>query len=295
MPDDRIDINISLVRKLVDSQFPQWVDLPITAAEPMGWDNYTYRLGTDMKVRLPSASRYAMQVEKEHRWLPKLASFLPLPIPAPAAVGKPAYGYPWPWSISRWIDGDVAGLDRIADLSEFAVDLAQFLNALQAVDATNGPPAGPQNFYRGGPLTVYDAETRRAIDALGDRIDTVAMIALWDAALQSTWTGPPVWVHGDVSAGNLLVKDGRLSAVIDFGSSGVGDPACDLAIAWTRLSTESREAFRAALNADDGLWIRGCAWALWKALITVDTAAHPPGARSPKEVIDEIVARGPLS
>ncbi len=239
-----VEIDASLVRRLVAAQFPQWADLPIRPVERSGWDNWTFHLGEDMSVRLQSAERYRLQVEKEHRWLPRLAPLLPLPIPVPLAMGVPAEGYPWHWSVYRWLEGENATPERIADLPQFATDLARFLVALQAIDPSGGPPPGPHNFFRGGPLEVYDAETRVTIATLGDRIDAGALTEVWEAALAATWQGPPVWVHGDVAAGNLLVSRGRLGAVIDFGSSGVGDPACDVTIAWSFLSGESREAFR---------------------------------------------------
>src|SRR3712207_6823964 len=232
---DREDIEVALVQRLISAQFPQWAHLPITPAVPQGWDNRTFRLGAKMSVRLPSAAPYALQVEKEHRWLPELAPHLPLPIPVPLAKGAPAEGYPFNWSIYRWLEGETARTERVDDLIEFATTLADFLAALQRIDPTGGPPPGRHNFFRGGPLTVYDAETRQAIAALDGRIDTDAATAVWEAALAATWHGPPVWFHGDVAAGNLLVEGGRLSAVIDFGTSGVGDPSCDVAIAWTRF------------------------------------------------------------
>jgi aminoglycoside phosphotransferase (APT) family kinase protein len=277
---------------LVDTQFPQWAHLPVVPVRFGGWDNITFHLGNEMSMRLPSAQGYAAQVEKEHRWLPRLAPFLPLPIPVPLAMGLPAHGYPWHWSIYRWLDGEVAAIERIADLAEFATTLAHFLTALQRIDPTGGPPAGPHSFYRGGPLTVYDPETRQAIAALQGEIDTYAAAEVWEAALNATWHGPPVWVHGDVAAGNLLVKEGLLSAVIDFGCSAVGDPACDLTIAWTLLSDESREAFRAALPVDGAAWARGRGWALWKALITLAEYIHtdPAKAREARRVIDEVLA-----
>ena len=232
-----------------------------------------------MSVRLPSAARYALQVEKEQRWLPILAPQLPLPIPVPLAMGRPAEDYPWPWSVYRWIDGETATIERIADVRQFAVTLAEFLAALQAIDAGGGPAPGPHNFFRGGPPAYYDDETRQAIATLDGRIDSDAATEVWERALASAWQGPPVWVHGDVASGNLLVRDGRLSAVIDFGSSGVGDPACDLYIAWTFLEGESRDAFRAALPLDDATWQRGRGWTLWKALITLAAAhRHQPAA-----------------
>ena len=289
---DREDIDVALVERLISAQFPQWADLPITPAVPQGWDNKTFRLGAQMSVRLPSAAPYASQVEKEHRWLPELASHLPLPIPVPLAKGSPAEGYPFNWSVYRWLEGETASTERVDDLIEFATTLADFLAALQRIDPAGGPPPGRHNFFRGGPLTVYDAETRQAITALDGRIDADAATAVWEAALAAKWHGPPVWVHGDVAAGNLLVEGGRLSAVIDFGTSGVGDPSCDLAIAWTLFGGESRDAFRAALQVDDAPWARGRGWVLWKCLITL--AAHidtnPPEAGRIRREIDDIIA-----
>jgi aminoglycoside phosphotransferase (APT) family kinase protein len=245
-----------------------------------------------MTVRLPSAEGYVLQVEKEQRWLPVLAPHLPLPIPVPLAKGAPGEGYPCPWSIYRWLDGEIATIGRIDDLRRFATALADFLAALQQTDATDGPPAGQHSFFRGAPLDVYDPETRTAIAALDGRIDTDTATAVWDAALESTWQRPPVWFLGDVAVGNLLVKDGQLSAVIDFGCSGVGDPACDLVIAWTFLSGESRRAFRSAMQLDDATWARARGWALWKALITVAGQPAAPsiqGTQS-RRVIEEVLA-----
>ncbi len=292
MPADNVAIDVSLVGRLVAAQFPQWADLEIRRVEFDGWDNRTFRLGEDMSVRMPSAEGYAPQVEKEHRWLPRLAPLLPLPIPTPLAMGAPGEGYPWHWSVYRWLDGEIATLERIADLHHFATRLAHFLTALQRIDPAGGPPPGPHSFYRGGPLAIYDAETQQAIETLNGKIDTDAAIAVWEAALRATWLGPPVWFHGDVAAGNLLVRDGRLSAVIDFGCSGVGDPACDMTVAWTLLSGDSREAFRSALPVDDATWARGRGWALWKGLITLaeymDT--DPAKAGEARRVIEEVLA-----
>lgn len=289
---NKIPIDVSLVRRLIATQFPQWADLPINPVECSGWDNRTFHLGEHMTVRLPSAMEYSAQVEKEHCWLPKLAPFLPLPIPVPIAKGKPAEGYPWHWSIYRWIDGKTASLERIVDLRQFAAALAEFLAALHSIDATDGPVAGLHNFYRGGPLNTYDAETRAAIATLGCSIDAEAVTAVWDNALASTWHGSPVWVHGDVAVGNLLVEQGRLSAVIDFGCMGVGDPACDLVIAWTLFKGDSREAFRRALPLDRATWARGRGWALWKALIAcaAGTGTNHLEVEKSRLVIDEVLA-----
>ncbi len=289
---DGVRIDAALVRRLISSQFPRWADLPVDPVEVGGWDNRTFRLGAHMTVRLPSAAQYALQVEKEQRWLPKLAPLLPLAVPVPLAKGAPAEGYPYPWSVYRWLEGETATLERIADLRRFAVALAEFLNALRRIDPAGGPSPGRHNFFRGGPLTVYDAETRQAIATLDGRVDTEAALAAWEAALGAEWAGHPVWFHGDVAFGNLLVRNGRLSAVIDFGTSGVGDPACDLAIAWTLFRGESRVAFRAALGPDDATWARGRGWTLWKGLITlaehIDT--NPMMAEEARRVIDEVLA-----
>jgi aminoglycoside phosphotransferase (APT) family kinase protein len=291
-PFTREDITVALVRRLIAAQFPRWAGLPIRPVAFDGWDNRTFHLGADMSVRLPSAQGYTAQVAKEHRWLPRLAPLLPLPIPVPLALGVPGEGYPWQWSVYRWLDGEIASAERIADLRAFATALAHFLTALQRIDPAGGPPPGPHNFWRGGPLTVYDVETRQTIAALDGLIDTEAATAAWDAALAAPWPGPPVWVHGDVAVGNLLVQTGRLSAVIDFGCSAVGDPACDLVIAWTLLSGASRAAFVAGVPVEAAAWARGRGWALWKALITLAGSLHtdPAKADEARRVIAAVLA-----
>lgn len=274
---ERVKVDEATVAALVADQFPTWAGLPVTRVQPGGWDNRTFRLGADLLVRMPAAAHYLAQVEKEQMWLPRLAPGLPLPIPAPVAVGAPGHGYPFPWSICAWIAGEtVAAIDGL-DHELLARDLADFLLALHALEASDGPAAGPHNFHRGGDLAVYDGQTRAAVETLGGQIDGAAALALWDAALTTRWTAQPVWIHGDVAPGNLLVRDGRLAAVIDFGTCGVGDPACDLAFAWTFLDDEARDAFRRRLALDDDTWLRGQAWALWKALIVV---AGAPGVHT---------------
>jgi aminoglycoside phosphotransferase (APT) family kinase protein len=194
--------------------------------------------------------------------------------------------------VYRWIDGEIATRERVADMPQFAKVLAGFLVALQEIGATDGPLTGAHSFYRGGPLTTYDEQTRKAIAALEGMIDTRTATDAWDTALASSRHGSPVWVHGDVAPGNLLVRDGRLSAVIDFGCSCVGDPACDLVIAWTFFEGESREAFRAGLTLDDATWARGRGWALWKALIVLAGISSTTAieARTSQRTLDEVVA-----
>jgi len=284
-------IDVALVRRLVAEQFPQWAGQLVTPVLPGGWDNRTFRLGDTMLVRLPSAAGYAASVAKEQHWLPALAPHLPLPIPVPLAQGTPGAGFPWPWSVYGWLDGADAGTGRIDDLTTFATDLAAFLTALQDVDATDGPLPGAHNWYRGAPLDHYDAESRRAISALGDAVDGRAATRAWEAALSTTWQRPPRWFHGDVAVGNLLVRDGRLAGVLDFGTCGVGDPACDLVIAWTLLDGESRASFRAGLELDEDTWARGRGWALWKALIVRAglTATNAAQAQHPDAVIRAVL------
>lgn len=264
-----LNINTDLVRGLIADQFPQWSGLPVREVVPNGWDNRTFRLGDDKSIRLPSAERYVAQVEKEHRWLPIIAAGLRLPIPIPLAMGKPSDDYPWLWSVYGWIEGEVATSDRIGDMPLFALSLGEFLRDLRGIGTSGAPIPGVGNFYRGGDLSVYDAETREAIGMLDGKFDLDAAVLsrVWGTALASSWHETGVWIHGDVSSGNLLVRDGELAAVIDWGGMAVGDPACDLAIAWTMFDAGSRAVFRDTLDLDDATWERGRGWTLWKALI----------------------------
>jgi len=268
---DSLKINVSLVKKLIKEQFPQWSDFAINPVELSGFDNRTFHLGTKMSIRLPSAQSYAAQVQKEQRWLPLLSPHVSCTIPQPIAMGNPSENYPWNWSIYSWIEGKSANTlsDHDMNLQKIAMDLAHFINELHTIDTTNGPLPGPHNYYRGGPLAIYDVETRNAINQLPDLIDTNAAISLWNKALDAQWNKKPVWVHGDFSAGNILIKNNQLNAVIDFGCMGIGDPACDLTIAWTLLTSDSRKTFKSHVNIDSDTWARARGWALWKSLITI--------------------------
>lgn len=289
---DILIIDTTLVRKLIDSQFPQWKHLEIKPVIHGGWDNRTFHLGGTMLVRMPSSQEYAAKVEIEQKWLPILAPQLQLKIPIPLAMGKPGNGYPWNWSIYRWIEGETAVFAPVSDLNKFARDLAQFLVALQKIDTSGGPLPGVHNFYRGGSLEVYDSQTRQALALLKDKIDVAAATKIWEIALATKWNKAPVWVHGDISLGNLLVQNGQLSAVIDFGGLAVGDPACDLAIAWTFFKDESREIFRSTLDLDEGTWARGRGWTLWKALIVASGICETNNIEGKDcwRIIDEVIA-----
>lgn len=261
-------INEQLARRLVDSQFPQLSSLSLKPVARQGVDNRTFRLGDDLSVRLPAGDWYALQVAKEQHWLPRLAPLLPLPIPQPLAQGAPAIGYPYTWSIYRWLDGTTAA-EAITDWTAVASLLGTFLSSLHRIDASGGPEPGPHNFFRGGPVTVYADETAAATTALGTEVDRAAIELVWQAATATQWTAEPRWFHGDVAPDNLLTHGGQLTAVIDFGTSGIGDPACDTVIAWTHLDSISRTRFRRAIDVDIHTWERGRGWALWKALITL--------------------------
>jgi aminoglycoside phosphotransferase (APT) family kinase protein len=290
---DEIETDVSLVGRLLAAQFPQWADLPIEPVISAGTDNAIYRLGDDMAVRLPRIHWATGQVDKEHRWLPRLAPLLPLAIPVPLAKGKPGEGYPWHWSVCRWLEGETATIERIVDPRQAATDLAQFIAALQRIDSTGGPPPGQYNSFRGVPLAMRDSQTRAAITALHGMINVDAVTATWEAALQApAWRDPPVWIHGDLQSGNLLTQQGRLSAVIDFGCLGVGDPACDLIVAWNFLSAETREVFRVALPVDEATWTRGRGWALSVGLIALPyyKTTNPVLAGISRRTIDEVLA-----
>ena len=263
MHDDEVLTDVDLVRRLLRSQFPEWAELPIERVESAGTDNALYRLGEDLVVRMPRVESAIGQAEKERRWLPRFAPHLPVAIPTPIASGDPGEGYPWDWSIYGWLEGENATIDKIADQRLLAADLASFVAVLREIDSTGGPLAGRHNFYRGVPLAMRDEPTREALASCGGLVDTEAALAAWEASLEvPLWEEAPVWVHGDIQSGNLLAVDGRLSAVIDFGGLGLGDPAVDLIVAWNLLSAGTRPAFREALEVDDATWLRGRGWAL---------------------------------
>jgi len=284
---DEIHTDAQLVARLLAGQFPQWAHLPIEPVSSAGTDNALYRLGDDLVVRLPRIHWAVESLDKEHRWLPRLAPLLPVAIPIPLVKGAPAEGYPWHWSVYRWLDGENPTIDHHGDSRRLAGELASFLTALQRIDPTDGPPAG-----RGGPLAARDEPTRAAIDALRGMIDTDAATAAWEAALQvPPWTLPPVWVHADLAPGNVLLVGQRLGGVIDFSGLGLGDPACDLAIAWNLLPEGVRDLFRTTLQVDDATWARGRGWALSIALIQLPyyRETNPALAASARHVIREVL------
>lgn len=260
MHPDEIDIDGSLVSPLIAKQFPRWAHLPITKVQSAGTDNAIYRLGDDMAVRLPRLPSAAETVDKEQQWLPRLAPLLPLAIPVPLGKGAPGEGFPHPWSVYRWLDGEDLVDQPDVDLPDAAVQLGRFVAALQRIDATGGPPS-----FRGGPVSILGDRVRAEIRDLGAEgtVDADLATAAWETALTAqVWDGPPVWVHADLYPVNLLARNGRLTAVIDFGGLGLGDPACDMLPVWALLTAQTRELFRAEANVDDATWARGRGWGL---------------------------------
>lgn len=286
-------IDAALARQLITAQFPHWAHLPIEAVEPGGSDHVIFRLGASMSVRLPRGFQAARQAKKEHKWLPQIAPHLPLPIPEPQGLGAPAFGYPWHWSVSRWLDGETATADRVSDLGRAGAELAAFMLALQQLPLPGLHHAGADEDLTSETLHSRDESTRAAIDSARGSFDAAAMTSLWDAAMLAPTRGsPPVWFHGDLHPGNLLAADGRLSAVIDFERLGVGDPACDLVIAWTFLTAETRPQFRVALGCDDATWLRGMGWALTTGLnaYTSYASTNPRVATASRHQITEALA-----
>ena len=289
---NEVSTDVSIVRHLLTSQFPQWANLAIKPVLSAGTDNAIFRLGHDMSVLLPRIDWAQAQVDKEHEWMPRLAPHLPLAIPLPLAKGEPDEKYPYNWSVYKWLKGENASIEQLLDPCQTAIELAQFITALQQIDTIGGPLAEEHNL-RGVPLKTRDKVTRESIATLKDTIDTNAAFAVWEEALQALeWNNKPVWFHGDLLIGNVLFERGRLSAVIDFGGLGVGDPACDLMIAWSLFSGESRKVFREALKVDDATWARGRGQALSQTVIFIPyyLNTNPIGVGYARKMIKEILA-----
>ncbi|MFJ4410371.1 aminoglycoside phosphotransferase family protein [Streptomyces sp. NPDC088910] len=286
-------IDADLVRRLVAEQFPRWAGLDVRRFPSGGTVNAMYRLGDDMVVRLPLVAGGAGDVALEQEWLPRLARLLPAAVPEVLGAGEPARGYPWPWSVYRWLDGEPPEAGALSEPVRLAEDIAGFVRAMRDVTLPDPPPA-----YRGEPLAHHDASTRSAIARLRgipqEGVDCDGLTAVWEDALRApVRDGPPVWVHSDLMPGNLLVSGGRLTAVIDFGCAGVGDPACDLFPAWNLLPPDAREVLRGALGVDDATWRRGRGRALSQAVNALPyyRETNPTMARNARHVIRAVLAQ----
>ena len=291
--DDEVDIDASLVARLLAEQFPRWAGLPIQVVASSGTDNVTFRVGSDLAVRLPRTGSTQGQVEKDLTWMPRLAPHVPLAIPEPLALGAPGADYPFTWGVYRWLEGDAYQLDQLPDPAAAAQDLAGFVRSLQTVDTTGAPVPPDDPFSRGTPLAPRDGMFREALEELRDEFDTGLVLAAWERSLAAdTWDGPPRWIHGDLMPGNVLVADGKLSAIIDFGTAWAADPAADLLAAWYMFSGDSRRAFREAMEVDQDTWVRARGWVLSLKIIAIPyyRTRNPASVLGVHDDIDELLA-----
>jgi aminoglycoside phosphotransferase (APT) family kinase protein len=287
MHDDEVDIDAGLVGRLVAEQFPHLADLPITEVRSTGTVNAIYRLGDRLCARLPRVAEWAPDLDREWRWLPELAPRLPLRVPEPVGRGRPGGSYPFSWTIYGWIDGQPYADGLVDDERRAAEDLARFVVDLRRIDPVGAPRGGRR------PLRELDAVTREVIESARGVIDGDAAVAAWERALRApAWAGSPVWIHSDLLRPNVLVRDGRVCAVIDFGGVGVGDPAADVIAAWSVFGRAGRGVFRAALEVDDGTWERARGFALHQAALIVPYygETNPGFAASARRTIEEVLA-----
>jgi aminoglycoside phosphotransferase (APT) family kinase protein len=279
--DDELPVDVPLVRALVDRARPAYAGLSLAPLRASGSTNALFRLGEQLLVRLPRQPGGTATILKEARWLPVVGPRLPVDVPDIVEVGEPGFGYPERWSIVRWLDGatpPVVGVGRRVggSLLPLARDLAGVVRALREIEVPPEAEEDPElHWYRGGPLAWRDGDTRRAVEACRAieelDLDLDAVLAVWEEAMGLPGvgeSGSTRWYHGDLLAENLLVRDGRLAAVLDFGGLAVGDPTVDLIAAWEVLDPPARDAFREAVEVDEPAWLRGRAWALSLAMIT---------------------------
>jgi aminoglycoside phosphotransferase (APT) family kinase protein len=282
----------TLVRLLLSEQHPDLAELPLTQVAE-GWDNVVFRLGDDLAVRLPRRAAAAELMEHEQRWLPELVSRLPLPVPAPVRVGRPGPRFPWPWSIVRWLPGSTALAEPPSEFEAVATRLGEFLRALHQP----APSDAPHNPWRSIPLDARTERLHEHLDQLKSVVDRERILAVWDRLVVTPrWGGPPTWIHGDLHPGNLLIADGRLAAVIDFGDIAAGDPATDLAVMWMMLPPEHRYTLFAAAGrsrsnpVDEQIWRRSRGWALSIAVAVI----APGGGDNPLRELGKKTIAGAL-
>lgn len=268
--DGEPDVDVEQVALMISDQFPSWAGLPLTPVASTGTDNVMLRLGDELVVRLPRTASAVPSLTKELQYTPVLAPQLPTPVPVPLARGKSGRGYPWPWTVSGWLEGGNPSPGQ-GSSPELAIDLANFIRALHAVDVGNEAAAGPLRSYRSGPLAARDAPTRSAIAGCEGLLAGSLLTSAWETARQvPEGEGMPVWIHTDLQPGNILTANARLAGVLDWGGVAIGDPAVDLIVAWNLLDDPARAVFRDALDVDEPEWERGRAWAL-----TIGIIAYP--------------------
>ena len=270
-----MEIDRHTVARLIRQQFPHLEHLPIEPVSKQGWDNATFRLGDALSVRLPRNETYAEAVKKEAHALAVLGEHLSVEVPSVVAVGLPSDTFPLPWSIRRWVEGDTLESADGVNPETFADSLGKTLCDLRTIDTGGGILAGKHSFYRGCHPSAYGDEVQKSLDILGSKVDAMRCVEVWQRGMTSAWTARPVWFHGDVAVGNIIVTNSVVKALIDFGTCGIGDPACDFVMAWTYFDPESRKIFRDACEVDDQTWQRARAWALWKALVCMSGLSSP--------------------
>jgi aminoglycoside phosphotransferase (APT) family kinase protein len=290
--DDEVIVDDPLVRRLVDTQFPQWSDMTLRRVRSTGTDNAIFRLGSDLGLRLPRIHWAVSQVDLEWNWLPKLESHLPITVPVPLAKGEPGFGYPYPWLVYPWIAGEDLQHASGVDLISAARRVASMIAALHCVDIVGNPPLGK----RANSLRPLDQAARWALEQLDRNVfDIKRATAVWEAALHAEpWTKPPVWTHGDLLAANIIVRDNDLAGIIDWSCAGIGDPACDAQLAWF-LSFAARAAFREALNFDDATWARARGWVVWQTAMFIPYYAEtiPDAVATAKLRLQAVLEEGP--
>lgn len=284
---DEKSITVELVSILVGEQFPEWSQLPVAKMPSSGTNNALFRLGESMVVRVPRIPNAVGHIDTERTWLPRLAPYLSIPIPLPLALGRPSETFEWPWTVYSLLKGNNPHAGSLQKPNELAGDLVRFIQELRLIDTINAPLA-----RRGKPLDTQDAGVRKALTNLKDLIDVQLASKIWEECLLAPkWDKAPVWVHGDIMPGNILVSGGRLSGICDFEGVGIGDPACDLIPAWNLLPKTSRRFFKDDLKVDDATWYRGKGWAFSMALIQLPyyKDSNPSLANNARYVISSIL------
>jgi aminoglycoside phosphotransferase (APT) family kinase protein len=287
---DELEVSESIVRRLIDEQFPQWQRMRLRMVA-WGTVNAVYRLGEELVVRVPRRMEWTADLEQEVRWLPVLAPRLPVPIPEPVALGAASSDYPGTWAVYRWLKGTPMLEAPHVDETAVAEELAAFVTAMQEIEV----PADPPVSNRSAPLGVYDEAMRARIPGLtAHGLDIAAVSTAWDHALAVPgWSGSPVWLHGDLMPTNLLVRDeGGLAGVLDFGACTTGDPACESLLAWMTLTTASRSHYRELVGVADAAWARARGWALLFAAMALPYYEHtfPAFAGVARRALDEVIA-----
>ncbi len=264
-----MNISIELVKELIDSQFPEYSQYELTEVDFQGVDNRTFRIGNKYLARLPSAKCYEGQVLKEQKFLPLLKIHLSYNIPTFVKIGKPSKNYPFNWSIYEWIEGKSLNLvDQEIQTPVFkkdlAIELANFLNELHKIPIESGVNSGKHNFYRGSHPRVYEKNFFEDLEELKHIFNIEKLKKIWQENIKPSYKETPVWVHGDIAIGNLLIQKSKLHAILDFGCMAIGDPACDLVIYWNYFDFQSAKIFKSTLNLSEDVWQRAKCWHLWK-------------------------------